>query len=232
MPRPITQPIPIEPGSLEWSKLKDRLERYSMPITECGCRVWLRSCDSSGYGTVRANFLNRTLATHRLAYTIYIGPIPEGMLVLHRCDMPPCINPNHLFLGDDAANVADRDAKGRRVDLRGVEQGRAKLSEADVLAIISDPRKHREIAADYGISTGPVMLIKSGISWTHITKGQKDLRGTPKGERVGGSKLTEPEVRQILRDPRVQWQIADSFGVCQMTISMIKQRKTWRHIQP
>lgn len=51
--------------------------------------------------------------SHRLAYEAWVGPIPDGMHVLHRCDNPPCINPAHLFLGTDAENVRDRDGKGR-----------------------------------------------------------------------------------------------------------------------
>jgi hypothetical protein len=71
------------------------------------CWEWQRSKDWNGYGLT-----HRGIA-HRLAYEAFVGPIPDGMLVLHTCDNPPCCNPAHLFLGTHFDNAADRDSKGR-----------------------------------------------------------------------------------------------------------------------
>lgn len=67
---------------------------------------------------------NKLVLTHRAAYEVSVGPIPDGMKVCHTCDNPPCCNPKHLFLGTQADNVRDRDAKGRTA--RGDNNGRSK----------------------------------------------------------------------------------------------------------
>lgn len=74
-----------------------------------GCWVWSGRTNRQHYGT-----LGERLA-HRISYEFYVGPIPEGLCVLHRCDNPPCVNPKHLFLGTRADNAEDRDRKGRYV---------------------------------------------------------------------------------------------------------------------
>ena len=92
--------------------IEARLERLSMPEPNTGCTLWTGClAKKSGYGLFSPN--GKTRRAHRVAYEIFVGPIPDGMCVCHRCDTPSCINPTHLFLGTAAANVADRVAKGR-----------------------------------------------------------------------------------------------------------------------
>jgi len=76
------------------------------------CWPWTATMLASGYGWVHAPEVGEERA-HRVAWVLTIGPIPEGQVACHRCDNPPCCNPGHLFLGTQAANVADRDEKGR-----------------------------------------------------------------------------------------------------------------------
>ncbi len=77
-----------------------------------GCWVFT-GAKRKGYGTIRA-FGRANIPVHRLSYVLHVGDIPDGLCVLHKCDVPPCVNPLHLFLGSHADNTLDRDAKGRR----------------------------------------------------------------------------------------------------------------------
>jgi hypothetical protein len=106
---------------------------------------------------------------HRVAWGLERGPIPEGLCVLHRCDNPPCVRVDHLFLGTVGDNNADRDAKGRHVALRGEEHGSAKLTEAQVAAIrelASADVPQALIAQAVGISQSYVSLLHRGESRT------------------------------------------------------------------
>jgi hypothetical protein len=91
--------------------IKDKIERYSTPVPECGCWLWTGSVDKSGYGTTKLDGKWRTM--HRLSWEYHNGQIPKGLQVLHKCDVPSCINPEHLFLGTQKDNVHDGIRKGR-----------------------------------------------------------------------------------------------------------------------
>lgn len=85
-------------------------QKVTRPENECW--PWAGATHNKGYGNIGID--GRTTTTHRLAYSLAIGPIPDGMHVLHRCDNPPCCNPEHLFLGTNRDNHADKIAKGRQ----------------------------------------------------------------------------------------------------------------------
>jgi hypothetical protein len=76
-----------------------------------GCLEYIGSRSTKGYGRIRIE--GRYLAAHRVAYEAMVGPIPDGLWVLHRCDNPPCCNPKHLWIGTAEDNNRDRDLKGR-----------------------------------------------------------------------------------------------------------------------
>ena len=78
------------------------------------CWEWTAGKRDFGYGLVHIPGQRSPVGAHRIAYTLAVGPIPEGAWVLHSCDNPPCVNPAHLRLGDQRANEADKDARGRR----------------------------------------------------------------------------------------------------------------------
>lgn len=90
-----------------------RLLRNSEMDQATGCRVWKASRNEHGYGVTAV--MTKSWLAHRLSYQEFVGPIPEGLHVLHRCDNPACIEPLHLFIGTDLDNARDRDSKGRRV---------------------------------------------------------------------------------------------------------------------
>lgn len=105
---------------------------------------------------------------HRLAWAAKHGHIPLGLIVRHRCDNPPCINPDHLELGTDADNVRDMDERGRRTTLRGEQAVNHKLTEEQVREIRDSPATGKEMAAKYQVSRGTISRIRSGQRWAHL----------------------------------------------------------------
>ena len=226
------RPITERTSWLKWrQEALLRFEAKAIPEPMSGCWLWTGAMVPDGYGSTHWPFDGRTtLKAHRAAWIFYRGDLADDQQVLHRCDTRACVNPDHLFLGDNVTNVADRVAKNRSAHIRGVHQGRAKLTERDALQILADPRPHWKIAADYGISEGPVSQIKAGKLWTHVTGGRTDIRGALRGERVGNSKLTAEEVRQIRADVRSHSVIASDFHVSRSHVGDIKRRKRWSHV--
>jgi DNA-binding transcriptional regulator YiaG len=130
-----------------------------------GCWNWTLQKDRKGYGRIGVG--GSPQGAHRLSYELHCGAIPEGEHVLHRCDNPACINPEHLFTGTNAENMADRNAKGRQQ--RGSKHGKAKLVESDVLAIRAATGMPRNaLAKQYGISVSTIKAIRAGRHWAHI----------------------------------------------------------------
>ena len=92
-----------------------QLERWNSKIQKGergACWVWIGGRGENGYGHFWCS--GRTRLSHRIAYRIYKGPIPDGMLVCHSCDNPPCVNPAHLWLGTHDDNIQDKINKGRQ----------------------------------------------------------------------------------------------------------------------
>jgi len=147
--------------------------RY-IPDSASGCWIWQGSRNTSGYGCLTHRYKN--YRAHRFSWIIYRGEIPSGMWVLHHCDNPLCVRPDHLFLGTAADNTADmvkkgrdrfRNSKGRKINV-GAKHPMAKLTGAQVLTIRADSRILREIARDYGVSQSTVSVIKNRQHWAHL----------------------------------------------------------------
>jgi hypothetical protein len=141
------------------------------------CWVWTASVDRKGYGRMALN--GRATGAHRVAWQVTNGPIPAGIWVLHRCDNPRCVRPDHLFLGDHAANMADMVAKGRsgaalrpEAVQRGERHPMAKLTEQDVRDIRAAYADGRDttvgLAARYGVSNQLISRIIARGIWKHV----------------------------------------------------------------
>lgn len=98
-------------GSLNDPKLLDKFWKKVRRGDPNSCWIWLAGKDQQGYGAFRVRCVYHR--AHRVAYTIAKGPIPDGMVVMHSCDTPSCVNPAHLSVGTDADNVRDMHKKGR-----------------------------------------------------------------------------------------------------------------------
>lgn len=142
--------------------------RITIPSVD-SCWEWTRATKGHmGYGSLWLHGENVT--AHRLSWFFFHGPIPQGKQVLHRCDNPRCVNPAHLFLGDNADNLSDKIAKGRQSRLKGCENGRAKLSEDDVRTIrrLYPDKSQSEIARQFGVNQTLISAIVRRIRWAHV----------------------------------------------------------------
>lgn len=154
----MTKPNEMNPELIESRVVKS-------PFT--GCWDWQMAKTIQGYGNLGIMQVN--WKAHRASYAIFRGPIPDGLQVLHTCDNPSCCNPDHLWLGTNDDNVADKVAKGRQHSPKGEANPRAKITEDDVRAIRADSRYQAVIAAEYGISQTGVGRIKNNLTWRHVT---------------------------------------------------------------
>lgn len=142
-------------------------EKHTIPEPNSGCLLWIGYVDRHGYGVANiANTHGIQTSAHRIAWKLYRGEIPKGMCVLHRCDNPPCVNVNHLFLGTQSDNMKDARAKGRM--RKGSDHHNSKLLNEDVVAIRSSVGLQRDIASRFGISRTNVSIIRSGKGWRHV----------------------------------------------------------------
>jgi len=140
-----------------------------------GCWFWTASRGHGGYGAVWWN--GCMTSAHRVAYRVAVGEIPSGMCVLHKCDNPLCVNPEHLFFGTQQDNLSDMTSKGRQavgasvVTRRGEECNFSKLTAPQVQEIRrldSSGVSSADISSKFGISRKYIWRIVSKKSWTHV----------------------------------------------------------------
>jgi len=152
--------------------IRKKIERQAVRITECGCWIWMIGDRGlfGGYGVVCINA--KQILAHRASYIAFKGEIPLGLCVCHTCDVPSCVNPDHLFIGTNAENSADMVKKGRHRcrPLRGEENFRAKLTAEQVLTIRARCGQTRgvKLAEEFGVSKSLIRAILSRKIWKHI----------------------------------------------------------------
>lgn len=208
--------------------LVDRLMDKVLGEPNSGCWLWMGYILPDGYGRIwGGKDIGRNLGTHQAAYTVFVGPIPPGMFVCHKCDTPACIRPDHLFLGTCQDNANDMVSKKRHKF--GSRIARTNLTEQQVSDILSDLRSYPEIAKDYGVTEDVICRIQIGRSWKHVD-GTRIRRGQVRGTRAHAAKLTESDIPLIRSDTRPLLQIAKAYGVSWTAIKAIKSGKSWRHV--
>lgn len=148
--------------------LLERFEEKFIPEPNSGCWLWTAATKEMGYGVIGLGTrADGTRKAHRVSWELYRGPIPAGMNVLHKCDTPACVNPDHLFLGTLADNAQDCARKGRNFvpDNRGERATWAKLTLEAAREIKRRRMTSRQYAAAYGCSKSAVERIWEGRNW-------------------------------------------------------------------
>ena len=141
----------------------DRIMEEVVKDPISGCWNFCGGLNENGYGRINISRRHKKhmCLVHREIYKIYVGDIPEGMFVCHKCDNPPCCNPNHLFLGTPLDNMRDMWNKGRKVIPSGEKAYYHKFTDKQVAEIRKDQRSLRAIAKDYGVAWSHIGMIKN-----------------------------------------------------------------------
>ena len=151
----------------------DRVLAKVERIPFSGCWIFMGCVNRYGYGRIGIGH-DRVELAHRVTYAHHVGGIAEGLNVLHRCDVPACVNPAHLFAGDQMANVRDMREKGRHSNPPlhyGEQQHCAVLTEPQVVEI----RRRRAngetgvaLARAFDVSPSTISLIHKRKKWKHL----------------------------------------------------------------
>lgn len=129
---------------------------------------WLWTLDRNNWGYGRGGPGRSERAAHRLSYVAFVGPIPDDMIVMHRCDTPACVNPGHLSLGTVSDNVQDAISKGRHRSPRGEASPNAKLTKEKVMQArerIASGDTISQVARDTGVSRRAIRFALDGVTW-------------------------------------------------------------------
>ncbi len=180
----MTAPTIMRKGlrGLEPDLYVNRFMAKNIPEPNSGCWLWLgANSGKDGYGVFFLRGKNQK--AHRASFLLFNGQIPEDMHVLHKCDVPCCVNPSHLFLGTHLDNMKDKKSKGRVARICGLKNGRytkphmnavgerngqSKLTEEDVHRIRKSSKNNCQLGREYGVSNVLISQIRLRKSWRHI----------------------------------------------------------------
>lgn len=141
--------------------LEERLLAKVSPEPNSGCWLWTSCLYWDGYGRMRGPDVDGR--AHRISYELFKGPIPDGLLVCHKCDVRSCVNPDHLFVGTQKENLRDMSRKGRS-SYAGAKLTREQVAE--IRARLSTGKAtQRSIAQDFHVRDSQISRIKHGVRW-------------------------------------------------------------------
>ena len=200
-----------------------------------GCWNWNAGRNKSGYGAFWVSEVIGNKRAHRVAYKIYKGSIPEDLWVLHRCDNPGCVNPDHLFLGTPKTNHQDMVKKNRR-SIQGETHPLSKMTAAAVVE--ARTRYHNgescsSLAKVFGVNKKSMRQILYGKHWPNAGGPTGKPRGVSKGERHVNAKLTADLVREARqRNKRGESgaDLAKAYGVSHSVMCDALRRRSWKHV--
>lgn len=150
---------------------QQRMDGHCEAVTESGCKIWIGHVDKGGYGKIWFN--GKCTRTHRVAFEVANGEIPQGLHVLHKCDVRCCVNPDHLFLGTNEDNIKDKVKKGRTTAgmMLGELHPGVKYTETQVLKVKSMLKlgeTHSNIECTTKVKKATISKIARGLQWRHL----------------------------------------------------------------
>jgi len=156
---------------MKFKNTMDKIKKYSVLEKRTGCWLWVKSVNRFNYGQM--SYKNKTTLSHRVSYCesnqLELSSI-EGLSVLHKCNNPSCVNPDHLYIGNQKENMKDMVIS--KNSLFGEKNKSAKLSKEKVLNIIEEystkTKTQKEISEKHGVSPSTVGSIVSGRTWSHV----------------------------------------------------------------
>lgn len=161
--------VPLSNQTLKgMTNLQQRFENKIAYEPNTGCWLWTGSLSYKGYGRFNVDGINNS--AHRVSYQLFKGSIPDGLHIIHSCDVRCCVNPDHLSVGTNYDNVQDRVSKGRSAMNKGESHPNCKLTEMSVRIIIEASLhfKRSLIASYFHVTTEQIGNIINRKSWTHL----------------------------------------------------------------
>ena len=212
---------------------------FRSPGNDQDCWEWTACCWGIGYGCFHlCSNPKKSIMAHRFSWEFYNGQIPNNLDILHKCDNPKCVNPEHLSPGTQADNNLDRDRKGRNA--HGSTHGNAILTDEIVKTIIDQTLSGQntsmsQVSDTYVISRVTIRKILTGYGWKHITSkySQTDIQKVSDilNDNTTLSLTDVIDIKTRIKMGESNSSIARHYNVYPTTISSIKLGKTWQHVK-
>lgn len=231
------EPFSVSPGFSNpkpEDKEKEALERFWSNVEKCDdCWLWI-GYKSGGYGHIK--FLGQQWKAHRLSWSLVNGPIPKEKYILHKCDVPLCVNPSHLYPGTQSDNLKDAHRRGRYANAGqppGEKHAMARLTKEQVCTIhrrLEVGETHETLADEYSVTQGNISCIANGKSWKHLNLEKIPMR---QGSQRPAAKLTEKDIPVIVARIKLGesiGKVAKDYGMGRTAIWKIWNGKSWKHV--